>query len=165
MIFMNMSELSIGRLSKLAHCSVPTIRFYEQTGLLPAAGRSASGHRVYQTRDLQRLAFVRRCRDLDFPIEQIKLLMPLLDEKDRECNELRDLAQEQLLRVRHRLQDLIQLEQTLSEFVSSCETECIGGASKDCTIIENLSKPNSSLLISVAGPQRPCCGSPVGDAQ
>lgn len=162
---MNKPELSIGRLSKLANCSVPTIRYYEQTGLLPEAERGASGHRFYQAKDLQRLAFIRRCRDLDFPIEQIKLLMPLLDDKDRQCNELRDLAQEQLLRVRHRLADLIQLEQTLSEFVSSCETDCIGGASQDCTIIESLSKPNGNLPVGVTAPQRPCCSSRIGDVR
>ncbi|HRH76571.1 MAG TPA: helix-turn-helix domain-containing protein [Cellvibrionaceae bacterium] len=159
---MNKSELSIGRLSKLGNCSIPTIRYYEQTGLLPEAGRSPSGHRYYQTKDLQRLAFVRRCRDLDFPIEQIKRLMPLLDEKDRQCNELRDLAQDQLLRVRHKLADLIQLEQTLSEFVSSCETDCIGGASQDCTIIESLSKPDMSLSTGNAEAQHSCSGTSVG---
>lgn len=91
--------------------------------------------------------------------------MPLWDEKERQCSELRDLAQDQLSRVRDRLVDLIHLERSLTEFVSSCETECIGGASQDCTIIENLSKPNGNLTIGVTAPLRPCCGSRIGDVR
>lgn len=154
---MSKTELSIGALSKLASCSVSTIRYYEQTGLIPEAERSLSGHRYYQERDVQRLAFVRRCRELDFPIEQIRLLMPLLDNRERQCGELRDLAHEQLMRVRSKLDELTKLENTLTDFVKSCDTDCPGGVAKDCTIIENLSKPNVISSGHDETSQRSCC--------
>src|SRR5688572_30342497 len=51
------SDLTIGRLAAETRCSVPTIRYYEEIGLLPEASRRASGHRVYSAGDLRRLTF------------------------------------------------------------------------------------------------------------
>ncbi|HRH78454.1 MAG TPA: helix-turn-helix domain-containing protein [Cellvibrionaceae bacterium] len=149
--------LSIGALSKLTDCSVPTIRYYEQIGLLPEAARSQSGHRYYLAKDVDRLTFIRRCREFDFSIDQIKELMPLLDE-GRDCTELMQFAHDHLLRVRKKLEELHRLENSLVMFVSSCRTECAGGDMQDCVITEELSrstdKPND----------RPtCCGAPIGN--
>ena len=59
--------LSIGTLAERAGCNVPTIRYYEEVGLLPRPDRRAGGHRTYGHDDLRRLTFVRRCRDFGFP--------------------------------------------------------------------------------------------------
>jgi DNA-binding transcriptional MerR regulator len=55
--------MTIGRLAAETRCTVPTIRYYEEIGLLPEADRRAGGHRVYGEGDLRRLTFIRRCRD------------------------------------------------------------------------------------------------------
>jgi DNA-binding transcriptional MerR regulator len=49
---------------------VPTIRYYEEIGLLRPADRQAGGQRVYGDDDVKRLTFVRRCRDLGFPLNK-----------------------------------------------------------------------------------------------
>ncbi|RZJ09911.1 MAG: MerR family transcriptional regulator, partial [Rubrivivax sp.] len=66
-----MNALSIGTVAKQAGCSVPTIRYYEDIGLLPPAARTAAGQRSYGKADLQRLGFIRRCRELGFPVDQV----------------------------------------------------------------------------------------------
>jgi DNA-binding transcriptional MerR regulator len=58
------SVLTIGALALQAGCNVPTVRSYEEIGLLPKAARRAGGHRVYGVDDLKRSVFGRRCRDL-----------------------------------------------------------------------------------------------------
>jgi DNA-binding transcriptional MerR regulator len=68
-------KAKIGELAELTGMSVPTIRYYEQIGLLPRAPRQAGGQRVYSRDDVERLTFIRRCREFDFSIEQVRALV------------------------------------------------------------------------------------------
>src|SRR6478609_1089585 len=87
---------SIGAASKQTGCSVPTIRYYEEVGLLPAAPRTDGNQRHYDEAAIRRLTFIRRCRDFGFTIEQVRELVGLVDEPNRDCVEVRDIAQAHL---------------------------------------------------------------------
>ncbi len=89
--------------------------------------------------DVRRLTFIKRCRDFGFPIEQVKHLVELFENGDRACQEVRDLAQVHLDQVRAKLEEMRQLEASLATFVDSCNSTCSGGATRDCTIIDDLS--------------------------
>ena len=86
----------IGALAEQTGCSVPTIRYYEEIGLIPRAKRRSSGHRVYDPSAGQLVGFIRRCRDFGFTIEQVRSLTSLSRNKLRDCAEARDIAQEHL---------------------------------------------------------------------
>lgn len=133
--------LTIGAVAAHTHCSVPTIRYYEQIGLLPSPGRAANGHRYYRSQDLKRLSFIKRCRDLGFPIEQVRVLTQLFEEGDRACIEVRDQAKFHLDAVRAKLVDMRQLEASLELFVGSCDTTCSGGPTRDCCILADIAAP------------------------
>lgn len=135
---MSDSPLTIGDLAAHARCSVPTIRYYEQIGLLPTAGRAANGHRHYHSRDLKRLSFIKRCRDFGFPIEQVRVLAQLFEDGDRACSEVRDQAQLHLDAVRAKLADMRQLEASLELFVGSCDATCGAGLTRDCCILVDI---------------------------
>lgn len=105
----------------------PTIRYYEEIGLLPEADRRTGGHRVYGEGDLHRLTFIRRCRDFGFPIEQIRELVALAGSPERDCTAARDLADMHLVEVRRKLKELRALERTLKNFVEDCTAQCAGG--------------------------------------
>jgi DNA-binding transcriptional MerR regulator len=128
----------IGVLAKLTGCSVPTIRYYEEVGLLPRAKRRSSGHRVYGSPAVEVLSFVRRCRDFGFTVEQTRDLLTVVGDKGRDCVEVRDIAQAQLKVVRAKMLELMDLERSLARFVSSCEAGCIGGPAPKCTILTDL---------------------------
>ncbi|MGF9758313.1 helix-turn-helix domain-containing protein [Microvirga sp. 0TCS3.31] len=125
-------------------CNVPTIRYYEEIGLLPPARRRPGGHRFYSEADLQRLTFIRRCRDFGFSVEQVRNLVSLSQDPDRDCNETRDLAQAHLDEVRRKLIELRALESSLEAFVGNCTAACAGGPASQCTITEDLSEPRGS---------------------
>lgn len=132
------SNLSIGVLAQRTQCTVPTIRYYEEIGLLPHASRSANGRRYYGETDQKRLLFIKRCRDFGFPIEQVRNLVSLFEDGDRSCVEVRDVAQDHLNVVRTKIAEFRELETGLAAFVESCDIACCGGTAKDCTIIEDL---------------------------
>lgn len=135
---MSNTPLTIGALAARTGCSVPTIRYYEQIGLLPSAGRAANGHRTYSRRDLTRLGFIKRCRDFGFPIEQVRVLAQLFEDGDRACREVRDQAQLHLDAVRAKLADMRQLEASLELMVGSCDATCSAGPTKDCCILADM---------------------------
>jgi DNA-binding transcriptional MerR regulator len=137
---MGASGLTIGVLAERGGCSVPTIRYYEEIGLLAPADRRPGGHRVYGEADLRRLKFVRRCRDFDFSIDEIRALVGVMENADRSCTEVRDLAQSRLAIVRAKLFELRALERDLRQFVESCETVCLGGPGPQCAVLGDLSR-------------------------
>src|SRR5215470_15152777 len=128
----------IGTLARRTATSVPTIRYYEDVGLLPRADRSASGQRTYGNDATERLTFIRRCREFGFSIGQVKTLVGLMQDKTRSCVEARDLAVTHLTSVRAKLEELKTWEKSLSGLVESCEASCIGGPAPDCIVMEDL---------------------------
>jgi DNA-binding transcriptional MerR regulator len=156
---MSQPNLTIGALATHTGTNVPTIRYYEEIGLLPEARRSSNGRRFYRDADLKRLSFIKRCRDFGFPIEQVRELVTLLEDGDRSCIEVRNLAQMRLDIVRAKLQDMRQLEASLVSIVESCDEACCNGPTRDCNIIEDWSTVQSEKTASGDGG---CCGTPQG---
>ncbi len=80
-------RLAIGDLARRTGTKVNTIRFYEDIGLLPRPIRTASGRRSYDVADVRRLSFIRHGRGLGFAVEEIRSLLALSDQPERDCAE------------------------------------------------------------------------------
>jgi DNA-binding transcriptional MerR regulator len=126
--------MKINQLSKLTNVLSKTIRYYEDVGLLPQASRNINGYREYSLDDVERLIFIRRCRELQIPIEQIKLLIQVQTDKTSSCNEVDLLIEQQLEKVRKTISELSLLEQTLSTLAKSCSNDIVG----ECEILKKL---------------------------
>lgn len=135
-----MGQMKIGALAKQTGTNTPTIRYYEEIGLLRRADRQAGGQRAYSDEDVKRLTFIRRCRDFGFSIEQVRTLVALIQDRQRSCMEARDLAQGHLGAVRAKLSELKALERSIAGFIATCNTSCAGGPGPDCTILEDLAR-------------------------
>jgi DNA-binding transcriptional MerR regulator len=152
-----MADLKIGVLAERAGTNAPTIRYYEEIGLLPRPRRRRGGQRCYDDQDLERLIFVRHCREFGFSIEQVRSLVALR-ERGRSCMDARDLAYRHLLAVREKLRDLKALERDIAAFVTSCNESCAGGPGPECEILDELARKDGrtsrSRLPSSARGQR-----------
>lgn len=126
--------MRIGVLAKRTGTSVPTIRYYEQIGLLRPAARSG-GQRIYDQEDVRRLAFVRRCRDFDYSIEEVRSLLSLMH-GEKSCTEARNVAAGHLAGVRRKLAELKALETAIASLVSECDASCAGGPASGCVIFQ-----------------------------
>ncbi len=113
--------LKIGALARLTRTSAPTIRYYEEIGLLPPAARRDSGQRSYGDADVERLAFIRLFREFGVPIKQVQSLVTLLQDRDRSCVEARDLAQRHLEALRTKRLELEALEHRLFNYIRGCD--------------------------------------------
>ena len=133
--------MRIGELAALSGMKVVTIRYYEATGLIEAPSRSRSGYRMYRPEHLQRLTFLRRCRELGFSIKEIRELLSLTENPSLSCTSVTRIAARHLEEVRTKLVDLQRLQQALDELVATCRT----GRVRDCKILHALATvPQSS---------------------
>ncbi|BBF93282.1 MerR family transcriptional regulator [Blastochloris tepida] len=129
-----MGSLSIGDLSRKAGVKVPTIRFYEEIGLLPPPARTASNRRVYDAEAVKRLSFIRHARELGFEVEAIRALLRLSSEPQAPCAEADRIARRHLAEVEDRIARLTALRAELERMVA----ECGHGRVCDCRVIEVL---------------------------
>ena len=82
-----LSSLAIGDFSRATHLTVKTLRHYHETGLLePAQIDPQTGYRRYTTEQIQVAQIIRRFRDLDMPLNQIRAVLAAPDVQAR--NEL-----------------------------------------------------------------------------
>lgn len=127
--------ISIGDLSRAAGVKVPTIRYYEQMGLIAAPERSEGNQRRYGQAEIERLAFVKHARDLGFAIEAIKELAELGEYPDRTCEEVDQIARRHLIQTQEKMARLGRLERELTRIVSSCDS---GKRVSDCHVLKAL---------------------------
>ncbi|EDZ48403.1 transcriptional regulator, MerR family [Rhodobacterales bacterium Y4I] len=111
---------SIGQLSKATGVKVPTIRYYEEIGLLPPPGRNAGNQRRYGQDGMDALGFIKHARDLGFPLEDIKVMMSIEGQLGEDCSEVHCIAEAQLSAVRARIARLEQLAGELERITHLC---------------------------------------------
>lgn len=145
-------SLRIGELAECTATNAPTIRYYEEIGLLPKPRRSGA-QRFYDDEDVKRLTFVRRCREFGFSIEDVRALMALMQDDKRSCMEARNLAHDHLTAVRTKLRELRALERAIAGFVETCDTSCAGGPGPACVILEDLSAPAATAAPRTGKPK------------
>jgi DNA-binding transcriptional MerR regulator len=137
----NHSSLSISALATACGVTTPTIRYYEKIGLLPQAERSRSDQRRYSPKDIERLTFIRRCRDFGFSLKQVRALVSLSISATEDCQSARDIALSRVTEIRAKIADLYALEKSLFAMVEVCDSTCLGGSSKDCAAFSEFQLP------------------------
>lgn len=126
--------MTIGEAARASGVSAKMIRYYEETGLIPAAGRTGSGYRTYGAKEVQILRFVRRARDLGFPMEKVAELLALWRDRDRASADVRRLAEAQIAALDQRIRAMQEMRATLSHLVRACA----GDDRPDCPILDDL---------------------------
>lgn len=134
--------MTIGQLAGAAKVNVQTVRFYERTGLLSPAARSASGYRVYGPHELRRLHFIKRAQALGFTLREIGELLALRVQGPASCRTVQTKAARKLLAVEEKIKDLRALAKTLRILVQTCEE---GKSTGHCPILESLSSEDETL--------------------
>ncbi len=125
--------LTIGKLSQATGVKVPTIRYYEQIGLMPAPIRNSGNQRHYDPAAQDRLGFIRHARDLGFPLDAIRELLSLSDDPRDACATADDIARRQLAAVEARITRLTVLRDEFRRMLAHPS-----GSAADCRVIQVL---------------------------
>jgi MerR family transcriptional regulator, copper efflux regulator len=113
--------MNIGNAAKASGVSAKMIRYYESTGLLPAADRRESGYRDYSPDDVNRLLFVRRARELGFSLERIQALLRLWSDRERSNADVRQVALDHVAELEAKAAELQEMIGTLRHLASACK--------------------------------------------
>lgn len=125
-----------GELAAACDCSVETIRYYEKVGLLSKPERAENGYRTYTENQLKWLQFILRCRRIGLTQDEIRQLADIETKVSAKCDEVNELLAQHLVILRHKLEDLKQMEKSISRLKNKCEKGTLG----DCPVIVELMK-------------------------
>tara|TARA_R110002049_G_scaffold247690_6_gene422210 strand:- start:3125 stop:3550 length:426 start_codon:yes stop_codon:yes gene_type:complete len=112
---------TIGKASEQSGVNIETIRYYEREGVVPKPGRSAGGRRLYSSDEIAKLRFVRRCRDLGFPLSIIQTFLSLTEQNDRSCGEVKTMAENHLGEINAKIENLVRLREALVSLSKNCD--------------------------------------------
>jgi len=127
------SELTIGRVAKLAGVNVETIRYYQRRRLIAEPDKPHMGYRRYPADIVKRIRFIKRAQALGFTLEEIAELLRL--EEARACAETRALAAHKMRLIDRKLTGLKAMRKALGGLVQQCDRK---QPTKGCPIIQVL---------------------------
>lgn len=137
---MTHSNYTIGSFADAASVNVETIRYYQRKGLLNEPKKPYGGIRRYNEADLDRLRFIKTAQWLGFTLDEISELLALED--GNHCNEISRLAEDKLMEVRNKLNNLKQMEDALTGLVDVCQKT---DGNVTCPLIESLQQQSKNM--------------------
>lgn len=135
--------MQIGVLARAARCSVATIRYYEQAGLLPEPARTEGNFRTYAPVHLERLRTIRNCRALDLSLDEIRALLAQADGSAPDCAGIDRMIDDHLAHVDERLGALYRLRSQLQALRARCDGE---HGIDDCRVWSGLSGADAGAV-------------------
>lgn len=127
--------MNIGEAAAASGVSAKMIRHYEAVGLISAA-RAANGYRVYGEREVAVLRFIRHARDLGFPLEDIRRLLALWQDRGRASAEVKRLALAHVAALEAKADSLSRMAASLRHLAAHCH----GDDRPDCPILDDLAR-------------------------
>jgi len=127
--------LKIGEVAERGGVNLQTIRYYEREKLLPEPPRLASGYRVYPDQTVRRVRFIKRAQEIGFTLTEIRGLLAIRIDADRDSSGVRTLAQAKINDIEKKIQTLQQMKEVLGRITERC-SGC--GPISDCPILESI---------------------------
>lgn len=101
-----MKMMRIGEVAELTGLSVPTLRYYEESGLMAPVSRQPNGHRLYSEQDVYAIRFVMRLRAAGMPIADIRRYIELAQQGDHTVIERLYLLEDHQAMVEEKIAEL-----------------------------------------------------------
>lgn len=126
--------MNIGEAARASGVSAKMLRYYESIDLVPQAGRTEAGYRTYGDREVDTLRFIRRARDFGMPMDRVKLLVGLWQDKTRPSREVKRIALRQVAELEAKITELTAMKDALADLAYACK----GDSRPDCPILRDM---------------------------
>jgi MerR family transcriptional regulator, copper efflux regulator len=138
--------VNIGMASRMSGVTPKMVRHYESLGLLPAVGRTDGGYRQYTEADVHTLRFIKRSRELGFPMADIGELVGLWRNRRRASANVKRIAQKHSDELGQRIEAMQAMQRTLQHLIHCCQ----GDDRPDCPILDDLAGLHDTAAHSLA---------------
>ncbi|CAG21195.1 hypothetical SoxR, transcriptional regulators [Photobacterium profundum SS9] len=128
--------MNISNVATKTGLTTKTIRFYEGKGIITVPERSSNGYRLYGEKHVAELNLIRRSRLVGFSLEECGELLALSRDPKRKSADVKLKAQEKLIEIDHKIEELLKMKKTLETLTKQCP----GNEGAACPIIEGLSQ-------------------------
>ena len=98
--------MRIGELAEATGTTTKTLRFYEDSGLLPPPERTVNGYRDYDQNAIARLDFIRRGRAAGLTLAQVREVLDIRDAGTAPCHHVKELLDIRLTALDQQITDL-----------------------------------------------------------
>ncbi|HEY7073026.1 MAG TPA: MerR family transcriptional regulator [Acidimicrobiales bacterium] len=153
-----MSTYTIGEVAERSGFSASALRYYEDIGLVPPAGRSDAGYRLYDDITLTRLAFVARAKQLGCTLEEIADLVAIAD--DERCGPVQRrfhaLVTDKLAAAERQVAELSAFSAQLRTAATALAGVPVDGpCDADCACLAVTSQPEPDIACTLTIGERP----------
>lgn len=127
----------IGDLATRTGLTTKTIRFYEDSGLLPPPPRTPGGYRDYPDQSVTRLTFVRDAQHAGLTLAEIRSVLVLRDDGHAPCTHVTTLIDAHLADIDRRMAELAATREALRALAARAATTDPAACNADdiCTIL------------------------------
>lgn len=132
---MQATRLTIGKIAELGGVNLQTIRYYERERLLPEAPRLTSGYRVFTGETVRRVRFIKRAQELGFTLAEIRELLSLRVDHERDSGSVRELAVNKIRDIEEKIRSLQAMKGALEHLTGRCSGH---GPASECPILESI---------------------------
>lgn len=129
-----MARMKIGEVAKRSQVPASTLRYYEQEGLLPKAGR-VGGQRFYDDDVLDAIALIRMAKDTGFTLREMRTI--LKGPKETTVKRWRTMAQAKLVELEEHIAKMQQMKHLLA---GALDCQCANP--KRCVLLEATGHPS-----------------------
>jgi len=109
--------MRIGQLAEQVGLSTKTIRFYEDSGVLPEPDRADNGYREYEQPSVDRLRFIRDAQTAGLTLSEIATILELRDRGEDSCHHTVAMLEGHLVEVDRQLDELQRTKVRLTEMI------------------------------------------------
>lgn len=128
--------LKIGQVSQKLGLNPQTLYFYERIGLIKSPQRTEAGYRIYNKEDIERLCFINRAKALGLPLEEIKELLILQEEKNFYCSEVYNRLLKKMQQIEEQIEQLQALKAELLPLLENCRVNTLrNGKNSKCVVL------------------------------
>ena len=111
-----MIKIFIGEISKKTNIPVKTIRYYEEFRLLQQPPRALSKYRIYNQKDIEKLLFIKKSKDLGLTLAEIKKIIKRSSKGvDATCCLVHEVFEQKILECESKIKELRETKHRLSE--------------------------------------------------
>ena len=127
--------LRISEVAEGGGVNLQTIRYYEREGLLPEPPRLRSGYRAFPEETIRRVRFIKRAQELGFSLSEIRELLTLRVDRQRDRAAVRTLTNAKLAQIDEKIRALEMMKRALQHLTDKCAGH---GPASECPILEAL---------------------------